>query len=178
MRVISGKYRGRNLIAPEGMNTRPTMDRVKEAMFSILGFRLQDAVILDLFAGSGGLAIEALSRGAKKAYINDLSKDAIGVIKKNLASIKVGEEVILTNKDYNELLLELNEKIDILFLDPPYKMNVYFDICSKLEEKKILSSKAILVLEMDLNTLPIELENYQSKIYKYGSKKLQIMRKI
>lgn len=178
MRVISGKYRGRTLVAPEGMNTRPTMDRVKEAMFSILGFRLQDAIVLDLFAGSGGLAIEALSRGAKKAIINDFSSSAIEIIKKNIKSIKIDEEVIIYNKDYKEILSILNEKIDVLFLDPPYKMNIYKDVCEYLETNNLINDRGILVLEMDVNTLPIELENYQSKVYKYGSKKLQIMKKI
>lgn len=178
MRVISGKYRGRTLVAPEGMNTRPTMDRVKEAMFSILGFRLQDAIVLDLFAGSGGLAIEALSRGAKKAIINDFSSSAIEIIKKNIKSIKIDEEVIIYNKDYKEILSILKEKIDILFLDPPYKMNIYKEVCEYLETNNLINDRGILVLEMDVNTLPIELENYQSKVYKYGSKKLQIMKKI
>ena len=81
MRVISGKDRGRNLIAPEGLNTRPTMDRVKEAMFNILGFSLNNKIVLDVFSGSGALVIEALSRGARKGIFNDLSKEAIKVIK-------------------------------------------------------------------------------------------------
>lgn len=178
MRVISGKYRGRNLVAPEGLNTRPTLDRVKEAMFSVINFRLQNAITLDLFAGSGGLSIEALSRGAKKAYINDLSKSAIDCIKKNISSVKIQEEIVLTNKSYEEVLNALSEKIDILFLDPPYKMNVYLEIVNYLIEKELLNDYAYLVLEMDANIEPLEIEGFTSKIYKYGNKKLQIMKKI
>jgi len=178
MRVISGKYRGRNLVAPEGLNTRPTQDRVKEAMFSILNFKLQNAITLDLFAGSGALSIEALSRGAKKAYINDLSKDAINCIKKNIANVKLEEEYILTNKSYTEVLETLNEKIDVLFLDPPYKMDVYEEIITYLINNNLLNDYAYLVLEMDINNKVIELENFTSKVYKYGTKKLQIMKRM
>lgn len=178
MRVISGKYRGRALIAPEGLNTRPTLDRVKEAMFSILNFKLQNAVTLDLFAGSGALSIEALSRGAKKAYINDLSKDAINCIKKNIANVKVNDEIILTNKSYEEVIATLNEKIDVVFLDPPYKFNVYEEIIDTLISKDLLNDYAYLVLEMDASLNPIEKEGFTYKVYKYGNKKLQIMKKI
>ena len=178
MRVISGKYRGRNLVAPEGLNTRPTLDRVKEAMFSVINFRLQNAITLDLFAGSGALSIEALSRGAKKAYINDLAKSAVDCINKNISSIKIQEEIVLTNKSYEEVLNSLNEKIDILFLDPPYKMNVYLEIVNYLIENNLLNDYAYLVLEMDANLSPLELEGFTSKIYKYGNKKLQKIKKM
>ena len=178
MRIISGKYRGRNLIAPEGLNTRPTLDRVKEAMFSVLNFRLQNAVTLDLFAGSGGLSIEAISRGAKKAYINDLSNEAIKCIKKNIENAKIEEEIVLTNKSYEEVLNSLNEKIDVLFLDPPYKMHVYEEVVDYLINNDLLNDYAYLVLEMDALLNPIEKEGFKSKIYKYGNKKLQIMKKI
>ncbi len=178
MRIISGKYRGRNLIAPEGLNTRPTLDRVKEAMFSVLNFRLQNAVTLDLFAGSGGLSIEAISRGAKKAYINDLSNEAIKCIKKNIENAKIEEEIVLTNKSYEEVLNSLNEKIDVLFLDPPYKMHVYEEVVDYLINNDLLNDYAYLVLEMDSLLNPIEKEGFKSKIYKYGNKKLQIMKKI
>ena len=178
MRVISGKYRGRNLIAPEGLNTRPTLDRVKEAMFSVLNFRLKDAITLDLFAGSGALSIEALSRGAKKAYINDLSKDAINCINKNISSIKISEEIVLMNKSYLDALECVKEKIDVLFLDPPYKMNVYQEVVDYLIGHDLLNDYAYLVLEMDAALTPLELEGFNSKIYKYGNKKLQIMKKM
>ena len=178
MRIISGKYRGRNLIAPEGLNTRPTLDRVKEAMFSVLNFRLQNAVTLDLFVGSGGLSIEAISRGAKKAYINDLSNEAIKCIKKNIENAKIEEEIVLTNKSYEEVLNSLNEKIDVLFLDPPYKMHVYEEVVDYLINNDLLNDYAYLVLEMDSLLNPIEKEGFKSKIYKYGNKKLQIMKKI
>ncbi|MBQ9730721.1 MAG: 16S rRNA (guanine(966)-N(2))-methyltransferase RsmD [Bacilli bacterium] len=178
MRIISGKYRGRNLIAPEGLNTRPTLDRVKEAMFSVLNFRLQNAVTLDLFAGSGALSIEAISRGAKKAYINDLSNEAIKCIKKNIANAKIEEEIIITNKSYEEVLNSLNEKIDILFLDPPYKMDVYEEVVDYLINNDLLKEYAYLVLEMDASLKPLEKDGFTYKIYKYGNKKLQIMKRI
>ncbi len=177
MRVISGKYRGRNLIAPEGLNTRPTMDRVKEAMFSILGFSLNNKIVLDVFSGSGALVIEALSRGARKGIFNDLSKEAIKVIKTNIKNIKLEEPYELFNMDYNELLENLNQKIDIVILDPPYKMNVYEEILNKLLEKDLLNEDPILVFEMDLNNPLVEHELFVSKMYKYGNKKLQVLKR-
>lgn len=177
MRVISGKYRGRNLIAPEGLNTRPTMDRVKEAMFNILGFSLNNKIVLDVFSGSGALVIEALSRGARKGIFNDLSKEAIKVIKTNIKNIKLEEPYELFNMDYNELLENLNQKIDIVILDPPYKMNVYEEILNKLLEKDLLNEDPILVFEMDLNNPLVEHELFVSKMYKYGNKKLQVLKR-
>ena len=178
MRVIAGSKKGKVLKSPTTEKTRPTLDRVKEAMFSVLNFRLQNAVTLDLFAGSGGLSIEAISRGAKKAYINDLSNEAIKCIKKNIENAKIEEEIVLTNKSYEEVLNSLNEKIDVLFLDPPYKMHVYEEVVDYLINNDLLNDYAYLVLEMDSLLNPIEKEGFKSKIYKYGNKKLQIMKKI
>ena len=124
MRVISGTARGKKLNTLSGLNTRPTLDRVKEAVFSIIQFELEDKEILDLFSGSGALAIESLSRGAKSAVLCDNSREAIRIIRQNIEETKLESKVEIINKDYIDALKKLskqNRKFDIIFLDPPYK---------------------------------------------------------
>ena len=123
MRVISGTARGKKLNSLAGLETRPTLDRVKEALFNILQFNIKEASVLDLFSGSGALAIEALSRGAKQAVVCDNSNKAIKIIKENLEATRLIEKTEIINKDYIEALKKLNKeskKFDIIFLDPPY----------------------------------------------------------
>jgi len=124
MRVISGTARGKKLTSLEGLETRPTLDRVKEALFNILQFNIKDANVLDLFSGSGALAIEALSRGAKEAVLCDFSNKAVKIINKNLEDTRLKNKAEIINKDFIETLNKLNsksKKFDIIFLDPPYK---------------------------------------------------------
>lgn len=152
MRIISGKHRGTKLYTLDGIDTRPTLDRVKEPLFSIINFDLQDAVVLDLFSGSGALGLESISRGAKKAILCDSSKKAIHIIEQNVEKINSKSEIQIINKDYLdtlELLKTQNEKVDIVFLDPPYKMN-YSEIASqKIVEYNLLSEKGIIIIETD-----------------------------
>ena len=109
MRVISGTARGKKLNTLSGLNTRPTLDRVKEAVFSIIQFDLEDKNVLDLFSGSGALAIEALSRGAKNAVMCDNSYEAIKIIKQNVKETRLIDKVEIINKDYAEALKKLNK---------------------------------------------------------------------
>ena len=122
MRVISGTAKGTILHTLEGNNTRPTLDRVKEALFNMIQMNLIDAEVLDLFSGSGALAIEALSRGAKKAVLCDKSKEAIKVINDNLEKTHLKEKAIIIRDDYQKVLNFLKDKyqFDFIFLDPPY----------------------------------------------------------
>ena len=152
MRVISGTARGKKLTSLEGLETRPTLDRVKEAVFNILQFDLKDANVLDLFSGSGALAVEALSRGATKATLCDFSKKAINIINKNLEDTRLKNKAEVFNKDYIELLNSLKdrtEKFNIIFLDPPYKTDYMFRSIYKILEYNLLDKDGIIVAETD-----------------------------
>lgn len=142
MRVISGKSRGKKLVSLEGDNTRPTLDRVKEALFNKIQFYVQDAVVLDLFAGSGALGVEALSRGAKEVVFCDKVPDTIKVIKQNVTATNNLDKSIIINKDYNDLLKNVsNKKFDIVFLDPPYKTNLAIESLQKIVMSNLLTEK-------------------------------------
>ena len=149
MRVISGKAKGSKLSSIESLSTRPTLDRVKESLFNIIHDKINDSVVLDLFAGSGALGIESISRGAKKAYFCDNNYEAIKMIKKNLEKTKFLDKSIIMNCDYKNCLKSINEKIDIVFIDPPYKDNLSVDSIKILIEQDILNSDALLIIETD-----------------------------
>lgn len=121
MRVITGSARGKRLTTLDGENVRPTPERVKEALFSIIQFEIEGRRVLDLFAGSGQLGIEALSRGAKQAVLVDASKDSIAVIQKNLENTGLTENARVKNMDFAAFLLQNREPFDLAFLDPPYR---------------------------------------------------------
>ncbi|WP_338971520.1 16S rRNA (guanine(966)-N(2))-methyltransferase RsmD [Spiroplasma endosymbiont of Panorpa germanica] len=152
MKVISGKYRGRQLVALEGQNTRPTSARVKEDMFNILSnwFIYEDKVSLDLFAGSGALSIEGLSRGVKFAYINDWHKPALEVVKKNLRNISESEFKIF-NWDFKKVLDYLGEnkkQVDLIYLDPPFpQINYYYEFFDKIAHQNILAINGVILTE-------------------------------
>jgi len=149
MRVISGTAKGTKLDSLDTLETRPTLDRVKEALFNIIQTEIYDSIILDLFAGSGALGIECLSRGAKKAIFCDKSKEAYNIIKRNVEKTRLNEKTVIFNKDYDKCLDYLEEKFDIVFIDPPYNTNLAVDALSKILEKKLLSDKSIVVIETD-----------------------------
>jgi len=175
MRVVAGRYRHLNLIAPLGKETtRPTLDRIKEAMFNILNMHVIDSTVVDLFSGSGSLGIEALSRGANHVYFNDQDNNAIKCINTNLKNIKANkDEYTVTKLDYLEFFNYLksnNIKIDILLLDPPYQNNIYEDIITYCLNNDLFNEGAKVMIEALLNT-EINI-NYNYKFYKYGEKKL------
>lgn len=173
MRIISGEFRGTKLFTLEGLNTRPTLDRVKEALFSKINFELQDAVVLDLFSGSGALALEAISRGARKAILCDSSRDAIKIIKQNIEKTKTNEKTLILNLDYKKALENLKEiKFDIVFLDPPYQTDFAEEAVKIIIEKNLLNEEAIIILETDnkekvIKNLDTELIQIKD-IKKYG----------
>ncbi|QEH62192.1 N6-adenine-specific methylase [Spiroplasma chinense] len=154
MQVISGKYRGRKLIALEGQNTRPTTARVKEDMFNILNnyFIFENKISLDLFGGSGALSIEGLSRGIEFAYINDHYKPALEIIKQNLRDIDK-ESYKLLNLDYKSALRFVKndaKSVDIIYLDPPFaQIEYYYEFFRFIEQEKILNNYGIVITESE-----------------------------
>ena len=180
MRVITGKARGVTLKTPEGLQTRPTTDRVKEAMFSIIQFDIPGAQVLDLFGGTGQLGIEALSRGAKSAVFVDAKEDACRLIRENLRRAKVENDSKIIRSDYLEFLGRTTEHFDIIFLDPPYAEVFLENAIKKITEIDILQSGGIIVAERPLGKeIPWDFPGYQrSRDYKYGNTLLTIYRKL
>lgn len=179
MRVITGKARGVQLKTPEGLQTRPTTDRVKEALFSIINFDIPGAAVLDLFGGTGQLGIEALSRGAKSATFVDAGDAACKLIKENLRRTKLEWEGKVIRSDYMDYLKRCREQYDIIFLDPPYAEVFLENSLKRIAEIDILRSGGIIVAERPLGKdLPWEFEGFtRSKDYKYGKILLTIYRK-
>ena len=175
MRVISGTARGKKLNSLEGLETRPTLDRVKESIFNILQFNIKDTSVLDLFSGSGALAIEALSRGAKEAVLCDNSSKAVQIINKNLEETKLIDKAKVINSDYTEALNKLaneNKKFDIIFLDPPYKSELALDSIEKILNLDLLKCDGIIIVETDDKNKIDEIKrNTKLEVYderKYG----------
>ena len=179
MRVISGKARGVVLKTPQGLQTRPTADRVKEALFSIIQFDLPGTRVLDLFGGTGQLGIEALSRGAKSAVFVDMQDSACKLIRENLKKTKLDDCAQVVRADYMTYLSGCREKFDIVFLDPPYAEIFLENSLKKLSEIDILESGAIIVAERPAEKeLSLILEGFsRSKDYKYGNTLLTLYRK-
>lgn len=149
MRVISGMARGLKLDSPDGLDTRPTLDRVKEALFSMLFDRIADASVLDLFAGSGALGIEALSRYAEKCTFVDSSSKAIDVVRANLRKTSFSGKAEVVLSDSIEFLKKTDGQYDIVFLDPPYAAGLYGDVLAVIKERKLLRKGAVIVAECD-----------------------------
>ena len=173
MRVISGKYKGKNLIGFDIDGTRPTMDRVKESLFGIIQCNIKDSIVLDLFAGSGSLGIEALSNGASECYFFDNNIELINIIKKNVIGI-TGTHIMKSDyKNSLELLKNSNIKFDIIFLDPPYKLNLINDCLDKIFKYNLLNEGGIIVCEYENETVNTEYFDL-IKDKKYGSKYIKI----
>lgn len=175
MRIIAGRMRGTKLFTLDGLNTRPTLDRVKEPLFSIINFKLEDAVVLDLFSGSGALGLESVSRGAEKAYLCDNSKDAIHIIKQNVEKTKVIDKVEINFKNYEKALEDFatrNIKFDIVFLDPPYKTDFAEKATDIIIKRNLLNEDGIIIIETDTKEKVVQnIKNIDVNIYderKYG----------
>ena len=179
MRVITGKARGVQLKTPDGMQTRPTIDRVKEALFSIINFDIPGASVLDLFGGTGQLGIEALSRGAEKAVFVDAREDACKIIRENLRRTKLEAQGKVVRGDYLDYLKRCKERFDIILLDPPYAEVFLENALNCVAEIDILQSGGIIVTERPLGKdLLCEFEGLtRSKDYKYGNTLLTLYRK-
>lgn len=156
LRIIAGEFRSRKLKAPEGLDTRPTADRVKEALFSILQGKLYGAKVLDLYAGSGALALEALSRGAASAVLADCGAKACPIIQENIDALGCQSRAkLLRMKDTAALtaLEKAGETFDLIFLDPPYRMDTA-PICQMILEKGLLAPGGTIVVEHGRETPP------------------------
>ena len=179
MRVVSGIARGRFLKTLEGESTRPTTAKVKESIFNIIQFDLEGKTVLDLFSGSGQLAIEAISRGASRAVAVDSSKKATDVIKENVKTCGFSEEISVITGDYSDFLKKKN-KFDIIFLDPPYGSEAMDKALAQIRLFDILSKRGIIVCETEalskIDGFP-ETE-YSMREYKYGRVKLTIIRSL
>ncbi len=147
MRIITGRARGVRLETLPGEATRPTLERTKEAVFSMIQFSVRDARVLDLFAGSGQLGLEALSRGAKHAIFCDRSREAAAIIKKNIEKTRLGDLCEVFCSDFRALPATLREPFDLVFLDPPYAIGAIPEALRLLLSRSLLSDGAIIVCE-------------------------------
>ena len=180
MRVVSGNLRGMKLNTIEGDSTRPTREVVKEALFSIIMNYVEDAIFLDLFAGSGAIGIEAISRGAKGAIFIDLNPKCVKVIKENVAKGRIEENSRIYNTDYKMALKKLQgEKIDIIFVDPPYNKKMGVDAIERISEYDLLADDGIIIIETDTNEeVPDLIGRYEKYNYKrYGRNILSMYRR-
>jgi len=174
MRVIAGKYRGKKLALPNENYTRPTIDRVKEAMFSILTPYLPNSDCLDLFSGSGALGIECISRGAKSVVFNDIEPSAIKVIKTNLLGIS--EDYKIYKSDYLSLINSLDTKFDVILLDPPFaKIDLSF-LIKKIKDNNLLNDHGVIMVETNKKDSFNFDDDFESKEYCYGSVKLTLLK--
>ena len=179
MRVITGKARGMKLATLDGEDiTRPTTERVKEGVFSAIQFDIAGKRVLDLFAGSGQMALEALSRGADSAVLIDENTDAIAIIKENAKKTGFMKQCAISRMDYSEYLKSVagKERFDIVFLDPPYRFKVNRDIILYMRENRMLSKEAIIISEQDEKNKDID--EFEKKEYTYSSKYVSIYRRI
>ena len=170
MRVITGSARGRRLRELEGMETRPTTDRVKEGIFSALQFDIEGRRVLDLFAGTGQLGIEALSRGAASAVFVDRRADAVKLIRENLKVTELTDRAQVVAGDSMEYLSRLREKFDIIFLDPPYEAGLLEPAIAQIARFDILNPHGIIVAECPAGRpLPALEPPYRiHRAYRYG----------
>lgn len=153
MRVIAGKFRSRPLRSLRGLDVRPTSDRLRETLFSVLALLVEDSVWLDLYAGTGAVGIEALSRGARTVYFVESKRQAAAVIRQNLRSLQIEEGYEVLEREAEPALRRLDSQAvscDVCFLDPPYRMQqAYADVLGFLSQSRLLKPSSIVVAEHD-----------------------------
>lgn len=147
MRIITGEFKGRKLESPIGSDVRPTTDKVKESIFNLLMHDIFDSVCVDLFAGTGNLGLEALSRGAKRCYFCDNSRASISLIKTNIDKCKAVERSRVIAGDFTKALSNLPEKADVFLLDPPYREGLYEKCLEMIDSLDLLQEEGIIVAE-------------------------------
>ena len=176
VRVITGSQRGRRLFTLEGNDVRPTTDKVKESIFNIIQFDVPEARVIDLFAGSGQLGIEALSRGADSCVFVDASSKSIAVVEENLKITNFRENAKTVRSDALGYLDRVIEKYDIALLDPPYKAGLMEDAIERIAPH--INENGVIVCETGSEEfLPENIEGFTSKRYKYGKIALTVYRK-
>lgn len=181
MKIISGTLKGRTIDGFNIEGTRPTMDRVKESLFGMIQLYIENSICLDLFAGSGNLGFEAISNGSKICYFNDKNRKCVNLINKNINNFNLKEKAKVLNLDYNKCLNYLKEndiKLDIIFLDPPYKNECLNNVIDYILENELLNENGLIICEIDREYLN---ENYKElemiKKRKYGDKFIIIYKK-
>ena len=160
MRVIAGKYKSRRLAAPSGQQTRPTSDRLRETLFNVVAPAVEDSVWLDLFAGTGAIGIEAISRGARMVYFVESAKRAVRTIRENLASLKIEEGFELIEREAPTALRLLDSQsvaCDFCYVDPPYrKKEDYEEVLGYLSQSRVLNAEGLVIAEHDKHFDPGE----------------------
>ena len=180
MRIVAGRARGLKLKTIEEYSTRPTKDMVKEALFSIIMNYIQDSIVLDLFAGSGGIGIEAISRGASKCYFVDSNKACIDVIKENITKARFLDESEVIYSDYETALDKLkNISFDIIYIDPPYNKGLGYKAIEKISNLNLLKTNGIIIFETDsIENVPEVIGNYEKfNEKKYGRNVLNFFKR-
>ena len=169
MRIIAGKYKGRRLISPETRAIRPTGDKVKEALFAILMFDVEGASFVDLFAGTGSIGLEALSRGANSCLFCDSNRDSIRLIQRNVDLCGAGERARLVWGEYGKALRSLDKQADIFFLDPPFGSDMYEGAIQAIRSLDLLAPDGIIIAEYDTRKRLAasfgSLKEYKKKVY-------------
>ena len=150
MRVIAGTARSLPLKTPEGMDTRPTTDRIKETLFNMLQTKIGGSVFVDMFSGSGGIGIEALSRGANKAYFIEYDKKALACIKDNLNFTKFNDRAMVINADACSAVDRITEEADIIFMDPPYESGLDVAVLRLLKNASCVTEDTLIIVEASL----------------------------
>lgn len=155
MRIIAGDFKGRRLLAPRDGRIRPTADKVKESIFSMIAAYLEDAAVIDLFSGTGNLGLEALSRGAKRCFFGDKSRESLELTRKNITLCRQEGRTVTILGDYEYVLRKVPEKADIIFLDPPYKQGLIQECLRHISRLSLLSGEGIIVAEHETDE-PLE----------------------
>jgi len=173
MRIIAGVARGRKLETPQGMDTRPTLDRVKEALFGSIQFDLPGSIVLDLFSGSGALGLEAVSRGANIAWLNDYSADCVRCIRQNATATGLSEQIRILQQDYRSAIDTLSAqgiRFDLVFLDAPYADGTAQDAAERLFRADMITDRGYIVLEHAVDLPPRDISGLMRirKTKKYG----------
>lgn len=164
MRVISGKKRGAKLVAPEGLQTRPTTDRIKETLFNIINFDLPGCSFLDLFSGSGAIGIEALSRGSKEVMFVENGKEALSCIKENLEKTKLKDQSVICAMDVAgalQKLVQQGKKFDIIFMDPPYALASIDSLLTYIAQHDLLEKDGYIIVEQGTDRKLTTIEGLQ-----------------
>jgi len=180
MRIISGTVRGRTLVAPAGERTRPTQDKVRESLFNIIRWDVMDARVLDLFAGTGALSLESLSRGAREAVLIDTDRAACEAIKKNIEACRMKDRARLIARDYRQAIEQLaseGQVFDVAFLDPPYKMENTGEMCAALYDRGLLAKAFLIVVEHKRGLAPLVDERFEAFDQRnYGDTQITLIR--
>ena len=181
MRIIGGLARGRTLVAPPGAKTRPTQDYVRESLFNIIRWDVEGARVLDLFAGTGALALESVSRGAVCAVMIDSDREACEAIRKNIASVRMEDRCRLVQRDYRaamELLAREGQAFDVVFIDPPYRMENTGEMCAELYDRGLFARDFLLAVEHRRGCAPMLDRRFDAfDLRSYGDTQITLARR-